>query len=273
MHNIDIFQPKPPENVWAKTDSTVLYLATLVGIPPGQLSSLFYQNNNSLPLAMSKLMDSVEESFDTIEDAHGKLGQLQSLFPDRPVSALRRCLTSTKGDVTKAIELFQTLTDLHARQGTPLAHALLLDDNSSKSMRNSALLVHKPNPAAGVQNGRVPAAQKQAAPFERPPSAIDCVTLAFTLRDKRDEAYRNAARTWQRKTAIGNSGVAAYWADHGRQLDRQARQWDLRGARALVDERRTQARTMQFIDLHGLTVSQALTVTQECLVSWWTSEF
>jgi hypothetical protein len=71
---------------------------------------------------------------------------------------------------------------------------------------------------------------------------------------------------------LGNSGVAAYWADHARQLDREARQWELKAARETVEERRKVARSAQSIDLHGLTANQALTVTNESLNAWWHSE-
>ena len=260
---------EPPENVWAKTDSTVTFLAMLLSVPPSQLTSLFYQYNNSLPLAVSKILDNAEDTFSSIDGGEASLIEMQVLFPEKRTSDLRRCLSATSGDLTKAIELFQTLQDLYAKSGTPLAHALLLQDPAAG--RNTALAIHKSAPpgTSAIPADKRIGVLKQSASFGRSPSAVECMTLAFTLRDRRDEAYRNAARSWRKQTALGSSGVAAYWADHGRQLDKQARNWDLQGARSLVNERRKHAQAMHVIDLHGLTVSQALTVTQECLNSWW----
>lgn len=265
----DIKAPVDRPNVWAQTDSTVLYLATLLSVPAGALSSLFYQNSNSLPLAISKILDNAEETFDSIEDGEAKVAELKTLFPDKPNSTFRRCLCATSGDVNKAIELVRTIEDVYAREGTPLAHGLLLGVTAADKAKNNAL--HKSNGAGPVLTPVLPKRLPNGA-FERPPSSQDCLILANTLRVKRDDAYRSAARTWQTKNQVGSSGVAAYWADHGRQLDKQAREWELRAARATVDERRKQARSLQSVDLHGLTVQQALTVTSECLTAWWACE-
>lgn len=250
--------------MWAQTDSTILYLSSLLSVPAGTISSLFYQNGNSLPIAISKLLDKAESNLSTMEDASAKLENLKDLFPDRSPSTLTRCLCATSGDMTKAVELVQTLQEIYAREGTPLAHEMLLSaPNRSVA---SAAVVHK---ASATPTPR----QKTPSPaVDRPPTAYECASLAWMLRNKRDDAYRSAARTWQSRNALGSSGAAGYWADHGRQLDRQAREWELRAARSMVEDRRKQARSMASIDLHGLTVSQALTITQESLVHWWNSE-
>ena len=265
-------EPERP-NVWARTDSTILYLSTLLSIPSGALSSLFYSNNNSLPLALSKIMDTAEPLYSSIADGPQKLAELRDLFPEKSENTLLRCLCATGGDdLGRAVELVKALEDLYAREGTPLAHGLLLnarisDPRSSKSALTQPL-PRAPVPVPGsAVNGLVAGGQRAG---ERPPSVSDCVLLATTLRAKRDDAYRSAARTWRSKHALGNSGVAAYWAEHGRELDRQAREWELRAARATVEDRRRVARSVHSVDLHGLTVQQALTVTQECLTAWWT---
>jgi len=267
----DLKTPTEKPNVWAQTDSTVLYLATLLSVPAGALSSLFYQNSNSMPLAISKILDNAEETFDSIEDGEAKVAEMKSLFPDSPASAFRRCLCATSGDVNKAVELVRTLEEVYAREGTPLAHGLLLGVTAADKAKNSALHKAPPIPGGGPNATFALPKRLPGGGFERPPSSQDCLILANTIRVKRDDAYRSAARTWQAKNQLGNSGVAAYWADHGRQLEKQAREWELRAARATVDERRRQARSLQSVDLHGLTVQQALTVTSECLTAWWAS--
>ena len=232
------------------------------------LSSLFYQNHNSLPLVLSKILNKAEHQIEQIPEGPTKLTELKDLFPDKPASMLHQCLCATEGEISKAVELVQTLQDIYAREGTPLAHDLLL--SSGNRPKNSALVLPTvPNKLAATKGDGTGNLSPGMA-FERPPSAHECVSLALTIRSKRDDAYRSAARSWQAKHSLGNSGVAAYWAEHGRHLDRQAREWELRAARATVDERRRQARSLQTVDLHGLSVAQALTVTQECLTAWWT---
>lgn len=157
------------------------------------------------------------------------------------------------------------------RDGTPLAHGLLLQAKPRST---------KPTALAAAPIAQQLAQQSAAASpvlhrtrSDRPPTAQECLLIANAIRSRRDDAYRSAARTWRGKAALGNSGVAAYWADHARQLDREARQWELKAARETVEERRKAARSAQSIDLHGLTASQALTVTNESLNSWWHSKF
>ena len=226
-----------------------------------------------MPLAISKILDNAEETFDSIEDGEAKVAEMKSLFPDSPASAFRRCLCATSGDVNKAVELVRTLEEVYAREGTPLAHGLLLGVTAADKAKNSALHKAPPIPGGGPNATFALPKRLPGGGFERPPSSQDCLILANTIRVKRDDAYRSAARTWQAKNQLGNSGVAAYWADHGRQLEKQAREWELRAARATVDERRRQARSLQSVDLHGLTVQQALTVTSECLTAWWACEY
>jgi hypothetical protein len=215
------------------------------------------------------VLDQAENYHEEVPDEDVKLVNLKELFPGSPVEALRRCLYATEGDIPKTVELFKVVEDIHAREGTPLAHGLLLQSNYGKP-RATVLAVGPEAQRLAASMPSSPALLKTRG--ERPPTPQECLMIANTIRSKRDDAYRSAARTWRGKHAVGNSGVAAYWADHARQLDREARQWELRAARETVEERRKQARSTQSIDLHGLTASQALTVTNESLNAWWHSE-
>lgn len=262
-------QEKERNNVWVKTDSTILYLSQLLSVPAGTISSLFYSNNNSLPLAVSKVLDQAEVYHDTIPEEDEKLGRIRELFPNSPFEQLRRCLYATEGDIPKTVELFKVLEDIHAREGTPLAHGLLLQAKPNKP-RQTALAAAPAAQRLAQSMASSPVLQRTKS--DRPPTAQECLLIANTVRNQRDDAYRSAARTWRNKHALGNSGVAAYWADHARQLDREARLWELRAARGTVEERQKAARSAQSIDLHGLTASQALTVTNESLTNWWHSK-
>lgn len=258
-------------NVWIKTDSTILYLSQLLSVPAGTISSLFYSNNNSLPLTVSKVLDQAEIYHDAIPSEDEKIARLRELFPNGHLEQLRRCFYATEGDIPKTVELYKVLEDIHAREGTPLAHGLLLQ-NKPLRQKPTALAAAPAAQRLAQAMPSSPILQQKTRP-ERPPTAQECLLIANTVRSRRDDAYRSAAQTWRNKHALGNSGVAAYWADHARQLDREARQWELRAARETVEERRKAARSAQSIDLHGLTASQALTVTNESLNNWWHSEY
>ena len=119
----------------------------------------------------------------------------------------------------------------------------------------------------------------------------DCRAVADEYRQRRTAAIRQAAAAW-RSTGGGagaqglaksaQGGVAWYYADEARRLDAKARAWDLRAAQALVDERRVAKIGLlrsstghdgpgkgDEIDLHGLTVHEALSVTRRCVNQWY----
>lgn len=116
-------------------------------------------------------------------------------------------------------------------------------------------------------------------------SAAECSARAQEYRDKRNTAYKSASETFSRgKHSLGAKGqgmraAAAYLAERGRELDSMARKWDSAAAQSLVSERQSvktlarleiiadaphgRARSMNryLIDLHNLTVNQALETT------------
>ena len=91
--------------------------------------------------------------------------------------------------------------------------------------------------------------------------------VADDYRLRRDEALRKAAGAWRTRTSgAGRGGVAWHYADEARRLDAKARAWSLRAAQALVSDRPDSRAS---IDLHGLTVHEALTVTREHTNRWY----
>ncbi|KDN53427.1 hypothetical protein K437DRAFT_71417 [Tilletiaria anomala UBC 951] len=120
----------------------------------------------------------------------------------------------------------------------------------------------------------------------------DSRLMANEYRARRAEALRSAAAAW--RSGIGaqaRSGVAWYYADEARRLDAKARAWSMRAAQALVEERRAHRLGVESgrhrsaadadggfaagrardntIDLHDLTVHEALSVTKECVNEWY----
>lgn len=55
--------------------------------------------------------------------------------------------------------------------------------------------------------------------------------------EKRNNAFRTAARSFQRG-GVGERGAAGYWAEVGRDYERERRKWEERAAKAVVAERR-----------------------------------
>lgn len=106
-------------------------------------------------------------------------------------------------------------------------------------------------------------------------SSEDCRERAAEYRARRNEALQQAARSAQQSRASRMGGAAMVYAEEARKYDMEARRWQLRASSALVDQRRLDAqsrghdsRAADRIDLHGLTVHEALTVVAQNVARW-----
>lgn len=118
--------------------------------------------------------------------------------------------------------------------------------------------------------------------------------IAEEYRMRRDEALRKAASAWRsRRSGVrsgdragggGSSGIAWHYADEARRLDAKSRAWSLRASQALVEDRRRAAIGVErpdvqptaaniavsnTIDLHGVTVHEALSIVREQVTRWY----
>lgn len=118
--------------------------------------------------------------------------------------------------------------------------------------------------------------------------------VAEEYRMRRDEALRKAASAWKSQRGGvrtggkggdgGRGGIAWHYADEARRLDAKSRAWSLRASQALVEDRRraaigvvrpgtqpTASHTWasNTIDLHGVTVHEALSIVREQVTRWY----
>ncbi|RVD86441.1 uncharacterized protein DFL_004717 [Arthrobotrys flagrans] len=82
----------------------------------------------------------------------------------------------------------------------------------------------------------------------------------------RNEAYNKASAAYRRSKSDHLMGaVATYYAEEGKNHGTRLRAYSDMAAEALVDENSTE----YTLDLHGVTVQQALKITNERVTSWW----
>lgn len=62
------------------------------------------------------------------------------------------------------------------------------------------------------------------------------------------------------------ASVAAFYAQQAREATQSARNWELRGARLVIDQQLEQSRST--IDLHYMTVDQAVVLAKEAAERW-----
>jgi hypothetical protein len=98
-----------------------------------------------------------------------------------------------------------------------------------------------------------------------------CRDMAMELILERNELFKKAASAYRqaKNKGPGEGGVAFYYSDTARQIDEQAKDWNLRAARATVRSHRIKQQDDHLLDLHGLTVAEAQTVIKEGVTQWY----
>ncbi|GAA6064558.1 hypothetical protein JCM10212_006204 [Sporobolomyces blumeae] len=280
-----LFSAPSTSNAWASATSHASYLSSLLHVPTTRISSLYYQNSASLPLTLAVLMKqlSAERPFDSLPFSSELKDQFRLVLP-RTTSddEIKVLLSATNGDLSDAIDLKRFVADLENAQGKVLAYnemvmpfdpaaSVVAGDGAGRHARNGSadstgsftqVLTHRGAPLGTPSSSAPP-----TNPAGRPYTAEECYAMSSEYLEKRNNAFRTAARSFQRG-GIGERGAAGYWAEVGRDFERERRKWDERGAKAVVSERR--ARHDPFtVDLHGLTLSHSLKIVEESVNAWW----
>ncbi|KWU42393.1 hypothetical protein RHOSPDRAFT_36101 [Rhodotorula sp. JG-1b] len=277
-------------NAWVSFSSQASLLATLLHIPPTRVTSTYYQQSSSLPQTISVLLTQLatERDFSTqIPNALELRAQLRLIVPPNRASDddLEVLLSATEGDLSDALDLHHFVREVEASMGTNLTLSSLVARDSSTDAAAAA-------GGGGGEKGGFMLVPSAAAARRRATTAIDsnhllasasasttatdrysyedCASFALEYLVKRNEAFRTAARSFQRG-GRGERGAAGYWAEKGREYDRERRKWEERAARATVGERRHKTQDPYTIDLHGLTLAHALTIVDETCNSWWSA--
>jgi hypothetical protein len=104
-------------------------------------------------------------------------------------------------------------------------------------------------------------------------SSAECRILAAQYRARRDEALRKASSAFRvgagaKTQRLGGGGAAWHYADEARTLEAKSRMWSMRAAHKLVEERRGDEERAGELDLHLLTLPEALDVTRAELSRW-----
>ncbi|GAA6019150.1 hypothetical protein JCM11491_002864 [Sporobolomyces phaffii] len=268
-------------NAWASISSHASHLSSLLHIPPTRISSLYYKNSASLPLTLSILLKQLshERPFDSLPFST-ELGKQFRLVLPRATSddEIRVLLSATNGDLSDAIDLKRFIADVENDQGKVLAYnemvapfdpAACLAAEPGHSRNSSAGSIEFT--PVGAKGATVPASLRAngtpLAASNKPYTSEECYALSQEYLEKRNNAFRTAARSFQRGGA-GERGAAGYWAEVGREHDRERRKWAERAAKAVVSERRVR-HDANTVDLHGMTLAHSLKIVEEAVNSWW----
>ncbi|GAA5873955.1 hypothetical protein JCM16303_002640 [Sporobolomyces ruberrimus] len=268
-------------NAWASISSHASHLSSLLHVPAARISSLYYKNSASLPLTLAVLLKQLsgERPFDSLPFSTELCQQFRLVLP-RSASddEIKVLLSATGGDLSDAIDLKRFISDVENEQGKVLAYNEMItpfDPAASLALepghsRNSSAGSIEFTPV-GTNGATLPPSLRStaasSAASNKPYTSEECYVFAEEYLEKRNNAFRTAARSFQRG-GVGERGAAGYWAEVGREYDSERRKWAERAAKAVVGERRL-ARDGNTVDLHGMTLAHSLKIVDEAVNSWW----
>ncbi|KDE06368.1 hypothetical protein MVLG_03276 [Microbotryum lychnidis-dioicae p1A1 Lamole] len=275
-----IIAARPIENRWASISSHASNLATLLHVSESRIVSTYHKSSSSLPLTLARLLHALtaERPFDSLSNKEEQSpidlrDSLGVVLPHLTEERLEMLLSSTEGDVADAMDLEATIQEIENSQGRLVWSEILQLDSTEPSQFtttgptfSSTSSTTTASPITVVPNPRTqPVVQRK----ERH-TFTECSALELEYLHKRNLALRSAATHFQ-KGGIGERGAASYWAEESRKLDAKRKVWTERKAVALVRERALKDGMGggRGLDLHGLTMNEAMAVTRDSLDEWW----
>ncbi|KAF9154638.1 hypothetical protein BG015_000323 [Linnemannia schmuckeri] len=294
----------PESNEWATFDHQISILMNIFHTVPKRTIVSDYHANGA---HLFKTVESIEarlkqDSRNGSLAAQGRerqtqfdinLAQLMEMFPEHSAVGLKKMLVYNSGNVQDA---------MNAVLAADFARADMNDrpitTNGGASMRGNVIpfqadirYANKNEAPKPTSSGnRLKSLPSTSNPFPGGPrpfpntivenanadlyndddDPIWCRQRAHEILEQRNELFRKAAKAYQatKGKGAGMGGIAAYYADEGKKLDVQGKQWHMRAARAVVQQHRLDNNDPNLVDLHGLTVSEAQTVVREAVTQW-----
>ncbi|EGX53733.1 hypothetical protein AOL_s00004g392 [Orbilia oligospora ATCC 24927] len=246
---------------WEQMETEVTFLATKLNVPP-QIAKSAYHKHGSLSSTLVALIESHGEG-DTIPEDASHLENISSIMAKHPrllqshvVGLVKMC----KDDIPSAFKFAELL---NRRQLHKLTVETTPQTPNPKSPTSSIV------PSSDPWNFVVSPRRTPTSPRSPTSPRMSYRTAALTANDHaaaRNEAYNKASAAYRRSKSDHLMGaVATYYAEEGKNHGTRLKAYSHMAAEALVNENSTE----YTLDLHGVTVQQALKITNERVTSWW----
>lgn len=250
-------------NAWASISSQATFLAACMHVSVGRITSTYHAHGSSLARTVAALLAQLgrERPFESLAGGVARKNELRLIVPNAKASDdhLEALLCATEGDLSDALDLLGFIADLEKAVGAPLPlSGLVTRPDAGSALAKSATapvdgftLVSTPSRVPSVRAVPTQSSVSEHYTYEQ------CQSLALEYLVKRNDAFRTAARSFQRG-GVGERGAAGYWADRGREYDAERRKWEERAARAAVGERRCVPRLLLVARRRGSFVPASL---------------
>ncbi|KAL8766432.1 MAG: hypothetical protein Q9209_006808 [Squamulea sp. 1 TL-2023] len=256
--------PAPSDTQWPQSSATssrwdrakedVDFLAQRTYINTSSIRSIYHASGASLPSSIAALCSAPTldtnphlESLDS-DTLAAHVAELAFDFPALPYGTVKALIQLTHPSTASAYEL---------------ARAALISPTSQPGYLMPQYAPRPPSP---------PAESAQCSRSKPRPlaMAMDTATRhAQASAAARSSAFTQASAAYRKsKSKPLMGGAASYYSSVGRDASESLRRYEAAAADARVDSRSTAGE----IDLHGVTVKDAVRISQERVESWWEAE-
>lgn len=236
---------------WDRAKEDVDFIGQRVYVSPQLITSAYHKNGASLPATIAAVCASVDQDFasnpffaeasPSVLEAHVR--ELAIDFPYLPYPQLTALIALTHPSTASAHEL---------------ARALTSDSSSTSARILPQYLSRPPSPTCTPTSS---SSVNSSLPFPH--------STANTLAIARSNAFTQAQFAYRKsksKPLIG--GAAAYYSSVGRDASASLRRHEAFAADALIT---SQSKPGE-VDLHGVTVKDAVNIARAKVESWWERE-
>lgn len=240
----------PLQSKWETGRYEVDLIATRTGMPVQQVSSMYHKSGGSVQATLVALIEAHKglnmEDDDPMTQINAS--ELHERFPSIQTPDLEALVQLTHPSIANARDLAKALSSRPHGSQTPiqieLRHAPLSLNDPSTSFSSAK---PKFNPALDLD-----------------PIAANTITSTYTT--ARNTAFSQAS-TYYRKGKSDHlmGGAAAYYSQEGRSYHALAKSAESDAADALVSSQSTGG----YLDLHGVSVKDAVRISRERVTAWW----
>lgn len=249
-------------NAWKTGAMDIDFIATRISLPKEAVSSAYYNHSASIVNTITALLDTnildvnSAQTTSSDPDTQAMAFQLGQEFPAISASHLTALIRLTHPSAASAHELAKIMTkptspkhiggiEIVTRH-TPI-ETLISDEDTSP---------------------RPPTNRRGATILDSHRSGIDpnTMALAFQLAGSRAKTQARAASRRSKSDGL-YGGAAAYYSQVGREYSAQCHQARSNAADVLVE---SQSDTRAgLLDLHGVTIPDAMRITRAKTINWW----
>ena len=239
---------RPSGSKWNVTREDVDFIVSRTGLPASTVSSVYHENGATLPGALRAILKTEHQTQAATAgldaERQADVDELSRNFPSLSSMQLTTLVQLTP-NTAAAYELAQALTK-----------------PASRAVAGGIEIITKLSPIDLASSDSVAKVQRGSSRT----SASQAASLSAAYGSARRAAFGQASAAYRRGKSDPLMGAAAgYYSSLGRDYDAKAKSYSSAAADAWVDEQSSS----QQLDLHGVSVKDAVRIARERVTTWW----